>query len=263
LKNHIDYCRRNKIKEVLPYALREMNNAIRNYEVRHVALETICEMSETLSDLEQILPKITDDFKWNVVEQLVKRNSKYAHKFLLDTLSNDNEQEQLRAAEYLIRLQDYACMQGLKYYVEWIKRHKQLPERSFDRSPLLSLQALESVPYLIELLGISYQDDFVQSDFQRLDSIVFNTLTAIALQSDQHYITIKEAIENFIKEYSPIMRNVNFLYSFLERLEQRYYIAKSEKLDINDVTKKLDKIYARGTQLEKISKKDGQNRRKA
>lgn len=149
----------------------------------------------------------------------------------------------------------HACMQGLKYYVEWIKRHKQLPERSFDRSPLLSLQALESVPYLIEMLGISYQDDFVQSDFQRLDSIVFNTLTAIALQSEQHYTTIKEAIENFIKEYSPVMRNVNFLYSFLERLEQRYYIAKSEKLDINDVTRKLDKIYARGTQLEKISKK--------
>jgi len=70
-----------------------------------------------------------------------------------------------------------------------------------------------------------------------------NTLTAIALQSDQHYIEVKQAIENFINEYSSIIDAVNFLNSFLESLEQRYYVIKSVKLDISDVIGKLEKIY--------------------
>jgi len=70
-----------------------------------------------------------------------------------------------------------------------------------------------------------------------------NTLTAIALQSDQHYIEVKQAIENFINEYSSIIDAVNFLNSFLESLEQRYYVIKSVKFDISDVIGKLEKIY--------------------
>ena len=252
LKNHIDYCKRNNVKEVLQFALSEIKNAARNHEVRRVALETVCEISETLSDLEQILLEITDDFKWNVAEELVKRDSKYSRKFLLKILESGDQQEQIKAAEYLIRLQD---VKGLKYYVEWIKRHKKSPERTIDRSPLLSLRVLKSVPFLIELLATSYQDDFIKSDFQRLDSVVLDTLTAIALQSDQHYTTIKEATQNFIKEYSSTMKNVNFLHVFLERLENRYYVIKSEKPDISDTIKKLDKIYARDTQLETLTKK--------
>lgn len=240
LKNHIDYCKRHNIKEILPFALNEIANSERDSEVREIALETVCEISETLSDLEQILPKITGDFKWNVIEELAKRDSEYSHTFLVEILTNGNEQEQFKAAQYLIELQD---LKGLKYYVEWIKRHKQFPKESFDKSPLLSLRIPESIPFLIKLLKINYQDDFAQDDFHRLDQVVLDTLTAIALQSDQHYIEIKEAIENFINEYSSILKNVNFLHVFLERLEQKYYVTKSDKLNINDVTKKLKRIY--------------------
>jgi len=241
LKNHIDYCKRNDVKEGLQFALHEITNTDRDIQVRSVALDTVCEISETLSDLEQILPKITDDFKWNVVEQLVKRNSKYCHKFLLEIFAGGNEQEQMKAAKYLISLQN---MEGLKYYVEWIKRNKRVPEGPFDKSPIPSLQVLEALPFLIELLKISYQKDFVENVFHRLYNIVVTTLTSIALQSDQHYIEVKQAIENFISEYSSIIEGVNFLNSFLESLEQRHYVSKSMKLDINDVIKKLEKIYA-------------------
>lgn len=242
LKNHIDYCKRKHIEEVLPFALREINNTDRNSNVRSVALETICELSETFSDLEQILPKITDDFKWNVVKELLNRDSKYCHDFLLGKLTNGNEQEKLKAAEYLIELQD---IKGLKHYVTWVKRYRKLPETWLYESPLRSLRVLESMPFLIQLLEISYQDDFVQGDFQRLDSVVLDVLSRIALQSDQHYDKIKEVVERFIKRRSSVINDVNFLYIFLERLEQSYYMAKSEKPTINDVLEKLKKIYPR------------------
>jgi len=244
LKNHIDYCRRHKLVDVLPYALREINNTSRNPDLRKIALETFCELSEDLSALEQLLPLISDDFRWTVIKHLVKKNVKSTKLFLLDTLSKGNEQDQLKAAEYLLEFQDPVCLDGLKYYVTWIRKHKQLPTESFERSPLYELQSPETVPYLIELLGLSYQDDFTHNTFHRLDNTVLEVLMTMALKSDQNYVNITTAIETFIRQYSSVMENVNFLYSFLERLEQRYYIAKTEQLDITDVLKVLDKIYA-------------------
>lgn len=240
LKNHVDYCKRHNIEEILPFALHEIANVGRDNEVRRVVLETICQISETLSDLEQILPDIKDDFKWNVVEQLVKGNSKSSHAFLVKVLRDGNERDQFKAAEHLIELQN---LEGLEYYVTWIKRHKEFTERPLGKSPLLFLRSLESVPFLIELLKISYQDNFVQDDFERLDQIVLDTLTAIALQSDQYYVKIKKATKSLINEYSSTVKNVNFLNVFLEKLEQKYYVTKSEKLDIIGVTKKLEKIW--------------------
>jgi len=237
LKNHIDYCKRHNIKEVLPFALSEITNSARNNILRQAALETVYELSETLSDLEHVLPKTTDDFKWNIVEYLVERNSQYSHEFLLGILENGDEQERFKASNYLIKLQE---LEGLKYYVNWIKRNKKFPERPFDKSLLLTLKILESVPFLVELLKISYQKDLIQDDFHRLDSIVLDTLTEIALQSEQNYVEIRKAIEKFIDENSSFIENINFLYVYLDRLEQRYYVSKSKELNIHDIIKKVN-----------------------
>lgn len=241
LKNHIDYCKRNKIYEVLPFALREIPNADRDYQLRSVALDTVCDLSETLSYLEQLLPKITDDFKWDVVEQLVKRKSAYTKNFLVELLVRGNEQEQLEAATHLIGLQN---MEGLRHYVEWIKKHKRVPEGRFEKSPISTLQVLEAVPFLIELLKLTYQKDFVKDDFPSLYNIIVNTLTTIAIQSDQNYVEVKKVIENFINENSSIIDGVTFLNVFLESLEQKYYVIKSVKLDINDVIEKIENMYS-------------------
>ena len=122
LKNHIDYCRINKLEEVLPIALHVITNTDIDSEVRSIALDTVCELSDTISDLEIILEKIKDDFKWIVVDKLTKLKSKYTHNFLLEILTKGNETEQLKAAKYLIYFQD---MKGLSYYVEWVKKKNQ------------------------------------------------------------------------------------------------------------------------------------------
>ena len=44
-----------------------------------------------------------------------------------------------------------------------------------------------------------------------------------------------------MEDYSRI-EGVNFLNSYLEDLEQRYYVTKSEKLDLDEVIKKLEDI---------------------
>jgi len=103
-------------------------------------------------------------------------------------------------------------------------QHKRVPESPFEKSPISTLQVLEAVPFLIELLKLTYQKDFEKDGFPSLYNIIANTLTIITLQSDQNYVEVKKAIENFIKENSSIIDGVIFLNVFLESLEQKYYV---------------------------------------
>jgi hypothetical protein len=238
LENHFDYCRRNNIRECLPFALRELPNTNRSRDARKSALDTIFETAQTMTDLEQILAKISDDFKWEVIEQLMKHNSEYVHKFLQVILESGPEQEKPKAAEFLISLKD---LNGLKYYVEWVRKNKKISTSLLERSPIESIQIPDAVPHLVELLKISYDKEFIDS-FPSLYSIVVNTLAAIALQSESNYVKVKEAIEFFVQENSTEIEGVNFLNSYLEDLERSYYLRKSEKLDIDEVVKRLDAI---------------------
>ena len=222
----------------MPFALRELSNTNRSHDARISALEAICKISQTTTDLEQILPKISDDFKWDVIEQLVKQNSEHVHTFLQVILESGPEQEKLKAAEFLIALKD---LTGLKYYVEWVRKNRKISGSLLGRSPIESIQIPQAIPLLIELLKTSYDKEFRDS-FPSLHSIVLNTLAAIALQSDSNYIKVKEAIERFIKEHSTEIKGVNFLNSYLEDLERSYYLRKSEKLDIDEVVKRLNSI---------------------
>lgn len=238
LGNHFDYCRRNNLRECLPFALRELPNVNRSRDARKSALDAICETTQTMIDLDQILPKISDDFKWDIIEKLVKHDSEYVYKFLRVILESGLEQEKLKAAEFLIALKD---LTGLKYYVEWVRKNKKISSSLLERSPIESIQIPQAIPLLIELLKTSYDKEFRDS-FPSLHSIVLNTLAAIALQSDSNYIKVKEAIERFIKEHSTEIKGVNFLNSYLEDLERSYYLRKSEKLDIDEVVKRLNSI---------------------
>ncbi len=242
LKNHLNYCKRYSIKEGLKFALEEIANTNREKhdEIRRIALETVCELSDSLTELEECLPDITDDFKWSVLDELVKNKSSFTHEFLLKLFQASEEPDQFKAAEYLIKLQD---LDALAYYVDYIKNQRHFSRDMYDTSPLPSLHTLDAASFLIELLEINYQEDFDQSDhFERLDRLVLDALTNIALISDNNYSEIRRFIEDFIEKFNKIYKNVNWLYSFLEQMEQKHYINKSEQISIVEVIEKLKTV---------------------
>ena len=77
---------------------------------------------------------------------------------------------------------------------------------------------------------------------ERLDRLVLDSLTVIALESDENYLEVKKSVEGFIEKHSSIYQNVNWLHAFLDQLEQKYYINKSEKFEIGDVIEKLEGV---------------------
>ena len=242
LKNYLSYCQQNGLKEIMLYAVNIIISYSRDSDedLRNSALEVICKISTSLDELEQLLTDVKDKFKWAIIEKLFKKKSKKLKDFLKKSLKNSSAEDKLESSKYLVKLNE---LEGLKYYVRWLeKKNSYIVESPLEKSPLIFLENVKAIPLLIKLLEKSYQSDFIQDDFHRLDSDVLDALNNIALKSEKNYIKVKNAIENFISKNSEIYENVYFLNLFLEKLEQKYYITKSEKIDIEEVIKKLEFI---------------------
>jgi hypothetical protein len=241
LRNHIEYCTNHDIGEVLPFAYKEIKNAKADDEIRRISLEAITKVDKELTDLENALNDINDVFKWKVVEALIDRTSVRVFNYLRILFQQGEVEDKIRESEYLIKLQD---INALEYYVEWINEKNRFDREMYNSSSLSSLTTASAIPYLIELLKLTYQKTFHQpdDDFDRLDRIVLAAFKSISLESEENYLKVKQAIENFIKKYINLYENVNWLYSFLDQLEQQYFINKSQKLTIDDVIKKIDII---------------------
>lgn len=242
LKNYLSYCQQKGLKEIMPYAVNIIISYSRDSDenLRNSALEVICKISTSLDELEQLLTDVKDKFKWAIIEKLFEKKSKKLKDFLKESLKNSSAEDKLESSKYLVKLND---LEGLKYYVQWLeKKNSYMIKSPLEKSPLIFLDNLKAIPLLIKLLERSYQSDFVQDEFHRLDSDVLDALSNIALKSEKNYIKVKNAVENFINTYSNIYKNVHFLNLFLEKLEQKYYITKSEKIDIEEAIKKLEFI---------------------
>jgi predicted NACHT family NTPase len=246
MSNHISYCQRNRVSLAIPFILCELTNNKRPYGIRELALNTVIELSNDPAALEEALPKITDSFKWSIIKELMKHNSQIGYAYLKSTLERSRETDGVIAADYLIKLQDIA---GLEYYVGWIEEHKRFNVRDTRRSPLQTLREADSIPFLIEsipllirLLKISYQKDLIQDHLDTLNMALQDTLSKIAMRSDECYQQVREAVESFIETNSSTIDSVKLLYYYLNRLEQTYLYSKSEKLSIAEVLYKIDQV---------------------
>lgn len=235
MENHIIFCKNHRIKQILQFTPDIIIDANRAYSTRKLALDTTSEMSETLSELEVILTKINDDFKWVFLETLIGKN-KNCEAFLLNTYDKGNKNDKLKASAYLIRLQN---TKGLEFLTEWIKENEEYPW-FINGSPLRFLHDFIFVPDLLKLLKISYQDNISQDDFHSLHNDVLEALSGIAINSEQNFYKIKKCIEDFITENSSNIMNINSLYSYLEDLELKF--SETRNKDINYVISKFREL---------------------
>lgn len=230
LSNYLDFCRRYRIKDVIPFAMHTIEDAAREQGVRRVALDTILTFPGAFELLEMSLSKVPDDFKWCLVKVLVEASSECCRSFLLELLSNGSDEEKFRASEVLIEMQD---LRGLKHYIGHVKRTRRSPVIPFEGSKLNKLSKKEAIPYLLELLEVTYHEDFVQDEFHSLDGSIRSALRFIAIDNGE-YDLVKESVQRFTSANLFKYPRVNFLYAFLEELERIYYVNMSERFSVEE-----------------------------
>lgn len=232
LKNHIIYCMDHRINEILQFTPAIMVDKKFDWEIRKLAMDTTSEISETQDELEVTLPKIKDYFKWFVVEKLNEKNIS-CEAFLLNTLEKGSKIDKLNASFHLIKLQN---VKGIEFYKELVKVNIKDLDYIND-SPLKHIHDFSFVPYLIELLEISYRDDINQDCAARLHRNVLDALSRIASNSKNNFYGVQESVENFIEINLTDTTKINSLYWFLGDLELRFSSMKN--LDIDQVIVKF------------------------
>ncbi|AKB48807.1 hypothetical protein MSKOL_3030 [Methanosarcina sp. Kolksee] len=235
LENHIIFCKNHRIKQILQFTPDIINDENRAYSTRKLALDITTEMSEDLNELEVILTKISDAFKWEILKTLID-NNKNCEAFLLNTYNNGDENDKLQSSAYLMKSQN---IKGLQFLIEWIKENEKYPW-FIGESPLRSLHGFIFVPDLLKLLKMSYQENISQDSFHSLHNDVLEALSRIAMDSESNYYSIKMCIEGFITENKSTMKNIHFLYSYLEDLELKF--SETRNKDINYVITKFKEL---------------------
>lgn len=244
LVNHINYCINNKLDEVLNYVYNYLllykKDNFRIKELRNASLKAILSLANDYKNLKETLVKIQDDYKWIIVDKLINKNIEitYIEKYLLNLLKSKNEDISFEASEYLIKLQN---IEGLQYYVEYVRKNKKFRYNDWKESPFSKLTNIELTPLLIELLEIDFNEKIEQDKYESLYKHVTNAIKSIALYSEKNYLAVKLSIESFIKNNKKI-KKINRLYYFLEDLELQFYINKSEAIEIKEVVSKLKEL---------------------
>jgi hypothetical protein len=237
LENHLKFCQRHKINNIIEFALDEIVDS--KSDLRSLALELICELSLNLNSLLEKLPSITDDFKWNLIDKLVESKNSKIEAYLSQIFETGKENEKYRASIYLIKFQS---IKAIAFYIGELKKLKIFTRTFYASSPLGLVSDIKAMPLILDLFKYNLKKTIETEDkhgFDTIERLVNRALTTIALNEDQNFIIVKETVESFIKNHIDEHESVKWLYSLIEKIEMQYYINKSKDIRIEDAIIKV------------------------
>ncbi|GGD99608.1 NACHT domain-containing protein [Planktosalinus lacus] len=239
LKNHVKYLTQNKVKKSYPFILKEITNLKRNDYQRREILDLFFEYTKDAESLKQIIDQVDNIIRWAILDKLKANNQEsFVEHYLLKTLENSINNEEIgKAAEILVSLQN---IQGLKSYVEWIRKNV---ENEIDASRvtcLNSLKSIEAIPYLVELLELSYMKEIKVDRFTRFNSQVLGTFSNIALVSEENFKQVKSSLREFMSEKASLIHSVKYILHTIERIEEQFYMKNAQSFTIQQVKDKLE-----------------------
>ena len=240
LKNHVIYAVENQLAESYPYILKELTNGNRKDYFRIELFDVYFSRTNDTKGVLNILPLSDLALRWRIIEKLIdSSDGKFAETYLTDLLKDEQAPEiKLQIAKYLIKLQN---LEGLKLFTELMK----YGEGDLGHAHYLNqLPSKEAIPYLIELLEISYVKNIKNNDFESLNSLVLGALNSLGQHSDENFFEVTYMLNKFMTENISKYKNVNYLLPVIERLESQFYLNKAQTYSIAQVIVKLSTLNA-------------------
>jgi len=239
LRNYFGFCLKHRITAIKEYAMKEIINVSRDKDIRKLALELLKSLIKDNRTIFSLMKKVQDSFKCELIELLYNNNYNALHEYLIKILRNGPIEDQTLAANYLMRMQD---LEGLKFYTEKLEKEK-IFENNWHRSRAITyIKNPKAIIYLLRLLKLAYDKDLKEDNYDSLYRVVENIFTNIALTNEQNFKKVYKSINTFIKENNKKDEKINFLYSYLERLERQFYFTKSQKITLDEALSKLKMI---------------------
>jgi hypothetical protein len=242
LENHVEYILQNKIQETYPLIFKEiLNIGWKEYERKNL-VSTFYEKTNDYEALKTILPQATIEIQWQIIEYLMLADDKtYVLDYLLNILKKSRKREiRLRAAEYLIKMQNKA---GMKYVTQLIKDN---PTFFVDDSLVTALRGIkvkDALPYLNELLDVSYQHKVPTAYFNDFNSVLNDVYYNIAMESQRNFDAVTETLNKYVIEKSAVYEKAKYLLHLIDRLSNQFYLNRAKEVDIKYVKTKLMELF--------------------
>ncbi len=245
LSDHITYIVENQLQIATPELLKYLLGPFARTEV----LDAYLNLGGELDDLLPLYDRIEDDFRFAILDRLVRAGHGPTEKYVLSKfIEADDDLVKLRLAEMLIRLQN---LKGLRYYVWYLKTKKTVPGDSSPSNALYALKTLRAFFTITTLYELSFDKTIRQDTFNDLGTIAISALEAISLANDNfphakrlfRLYSVIFKIRNFIPVYVKLpTRIMNDLKHYFEIFEQRYYVSKDVNISLGEALVEYSKL---------------------
>jgi hypothetical protein len=238
LKNHVIYAVENQLSECYSFILKELINENRKDYLRTEMFDVYYFRTKDTKGVLSILPHSDYALRWHIIEKLIdSTGGEFAEIYLTDLLKYEQSLEsKLQIAKYLIKLQN---LEGLKLFTELMRRGEGDLTHAYYLNHFRSKKA---IPYLIELLEVSYVKDIKGDGFESLNSLVLGAFSSLGLSSDENFLEVTRVLNEFMSENISKYENVNYLLPVIERLKNQYYLNKAQTYSITQVIDKLSTL---------------------
>jgi hypothetical protein len=240
LKNHLDYCRRYAIREIIPFAINVFGDQQIADNARLAAMDALLVFEEGVNALVDLLPSITDELRWSALDKIrdIQPTSclSIAKQIMKKTIGQ--EEERLRAARVLIGLQD---LDGLKYFVTKVKETNSAILAYPEEATLRNIVGRDALPLLIQLLEATYERGFQDNKHYSIHNNIQGALTRIAIANDC-FNEVKSRLLDLIERKRSDNDDVRFLHAFIMRLERDVRLNKSTHASLSDAITQVDRI---------------------
>lgn len=238
LKNHVKYLAQNSVEESYPLILDEIINLKRSDYRRKELLDLFFECTKNTESIKTIIDQADSIVRWAILDILKANNQEsFVREYLLKNLEEYEDNEEIgKAAEMLVSLQN---MHGLGKYVEWIRNNVENDVDIGSALCLNSLKTAEAIPYLIELLELSYIRENIVDPFDRFNSQVLGAFYNISLISEANLNLVKSSLRKFMTEKSSVHASIKYIVYTIDRMEEQFYMNNAQSVTIQQVKEKL------------------------
>ena len=229
------YALRHNIKEVYTPILTHLQTVDGNEFKYNEVLEYWFIKTNDAKALSRFIEAVRSDvLKWKGIALLNDSGSESG--FLLTYLKRimnseaESRDSRFTAANYLMAMDD---LEGIKFCAEQILANPD-PRLEFrhDLHKMSLLKNVGAIPWLMQLLYLGKLPEYQMDSFNRLESLVIDTLYNIGIESEENFNQVRDALLQFMKQNEGKLENLNFLYFTLQRMEEQLNMRRAQDYSI-------------------------------
>jgi len=239
---HVKYALENKLTECYTAIIKDLVESNDKTYKKNKIIDMYIDSGSNIKLLKDIFDKLEIDVQLHMTKRLLQEEQGFVIEKLskLDYPGQDIDTRRI-INNQLIKV---GQISGLTNSIDWIKENKKNPFSQHGNG-LAHFKNIETLPYLMELLELSY-DEEIKNDHEldRMWSIVVDGLEFLALSSSDNFETVIKRMTLFIEENKRKLENIEFLNRPIVIIKQNYYKSRTVEFSFEDAKRKVEGLTA-------------------